>query len=272
MGARSSTPRKKKGNGCGCLLAVIAVAVLLFAVYVGTSAPSFSNAAGNSSAETAYLYEFTVGLTLIQEGMDGLVPLLSEPKLLDIEWRQQLTGYLATIKLGYEHVEALTPPTSLATMDEMFLSGAHDCYAATDYLATGIDDSDPSSLAMAGTLIGSCNQQMATSTAMLEEMKAPGMRAKAAPQEPIPFATIAASTTATPGSLAAQTVATANNVANLRQGPGTDHAILGTTQIGQELVVVGRNATGDWYQLDSGMWIAAFLVDNAPATLPVVSE
>lgn len=270
---RSTPPTKKQGNGCGCLLAVIVVAVLIFAVYLGASAPSSSNAAGNSAAETAYLYEFSVGLTLIQEGMDGLAPLLREPKLLDIAWRQRLTGYLTTIQLGYEHVEKLTPPTSLATMDEMFLSSTHDCYAITDYLAGGIDNSDPSTIAMAGSLIDSCNQQVIASTAMLQEMedRAAPAGTDTAPQQATTSTTVAPSS-ATPESPSAPTVPTANNVANLRQGPGIEHAILGTTQIGQELVVVGRNAAGDWYQLDNGVWIAAFLVDNAPASVPEVSE
>jgi uncharacterized protein YgiM (DUF1202 family) len=66
--------------------------------------------------------------------------------------------------------------------------------------------------------------------------------------------------------------ATANRVANLRQGPGTEYAILGTAQVGQSLTLTGRNDAGDWYQLDTGAWIAAFLVNNAPTALPLVSK
>jgi uncharacterized protein YgiM (DUF1202 family) len=108
---------------------------------------------------------------------------------------------------------------------------------------------------------------------MLQEMEDQATLAGAdtAPQQATTSTTVAPSS-ATPESPSAPTVPTANNVANLRQGPGIEHAILGTTQIGQELVVVGRNAAGDWYQLDNGVWIAAFLVDNAPASVPEVSE
>lgn len=59
--------------------------------------------------------------------------------------------------------------------------------------------------------------------------------------------------------------ATANGRANLRGGPGTDFPILGSAADGQGLEIVGRNESGDWYQLASGAWIAAFLVDDAPA-------
>lgn len=56
----------------------------------------------------------------------------------------------------------------------------------------------------------------------------------------------------------------ANQNANLRSGPGTNYTLVGRAQRSQALRVVARNAVGDWYQLENGAWIAAFLVDNAP--------
>lgn len=64
--------------------------------------------------------------------------------------------------------------------------------------------------------------------------------------------------------------ATANDVANLRGGPGTDFAIVGNVAAGQPLTIVGRNAAGNWYQLSDGNWIAAFLVTGASGDLAVV--
>ncbi len=58
--------------------------------------------------------------------------------------------------------------------------------------------------------------------------------------------------------------------ANLRAGPGTEYERLGSVAPGEVVTLVGRNATGDWYQLADGAWIAAFLVEGAPAGLPVV--
>ena len=68
--------------------------------------------------------------------------------------------------------------------------------------------------------------------------------------------------------------ATANNNANLRGGPGTGYAVVGATQAGDVLAITARDNSGDWLQLASGDWIAAFLVDNAPANadLPVAQE
>ena len=86
----------------------------------------------------------------------------------------------------------------------------------------------------------------------------------AASTEPAPAPTTApGATTASP---------TANNIANLRAAPNTSAAIIGSTTVGQVLVVVGKNAAGDWLKLESGSWIFAVLVDNVPADLPVASE
>jgi endonuclease YncB( thermonuclease family) len=65
---------------------------------------------------------------------------------------------------------------------------------------------------------------------------------------------------------------TVNDNANLRSGPGTDYERVGGAAQGDAVEIVGRNADGDWYQLVSGTWIAAFLVDGAPEGLPVVGD
>jgi hypothetical protein len=61
-----------------------------------------------------------------------------------------------------------------------------------------------------------------------------------------------------------------NRNANLRGGPGVTYAIVGRAAKGQAIQLTAKSADGKWYQLKSGAWIAAFLVDNAPE-LPVVS-
>lgn len=58
--------------------------------------------------------------------------------------------------------------------------------------------------------------------------------------------------------------------ANLRAGPGTEYERVGSVAPGERLELVARNSAGDWYQLANGAWIAAFLVEGAPAGLPVV--
>jgi len=64
--------------------------------------------------------------------------------------------------------------------------------------------------------------------------------------------------------------ATVITAANLRQGPSTDFPIVGAATEGQEVAIVGRVADSTWYQLESGAWIFAQLVQNPPANLPVV--
>ena len=75
------------------------------------------------------------------------------------------------------------------------------------------------------------------------------------------------------GSTAAPTPtgATCRSTANMRQGPGTNYGVVGQCAAGQDITVSGANGQSDWLQLSTGVWIAAFLVDNAPSGLSVVA-
>lgn len=56
--------------------------------------------------------------------------------------------------------------------------------------------------------------------------------------------------------------------ANLRAGPGTNYAVVGSAAAQQAIEPLGRNAAGDWLQIESAAgeaWIAAFLVENVDA-------
>jgi len=62
---------------------------------------------------------------------------------------------------------------------------------------------------------------------------------------------------------------TVNKGANLRSGPGTTFAIVSKATQSQTVTIAHKNDAGDWYQLDTGEWIAAFLVTLD--TTPVVA-
>jgi len=74
--------------------------------------------------------------------------------------------------------------------------------------------------------------------------------------------------------------ATALQNANLRGGPGTDYAQVGSVAVGDWFQVIGINATGDWYKLRlegiDSVWIAAFLITELTCpdgiTQPLMSE
>lgn len=94
----------------------------------------------------------------------------------------------------------------------------------------------------------------------------PTATATQAPTLPPPTATSTAVPTIAPPS-----GPVANSQANVREGPGTEYAVMAVAQPGQVMTVTGRDSRGEWLQLGSGYWIAASLVDNAPADLPVTA-
>lgn len=91
------------------------------------------------------------------------------------------------------------------------------------------------------------------------------------PQSPgVEIASVTAVPTIATQPATTSTPATVNRNANLRSGPGTTYAVAGSVRTGQALTLTGRNQAGDWLQVADGTWVAAFLVNNAPAGLPVV--
>jgi len=58
----------------------------------------------------------------------------------------------------------------------------------------------------------------------------------------------------TPTAAAAPTSAgaqvTTNDIVNIRTGPGTNYGLAGAAQVGETFRVTGKNATGDWWQID----------------------
>jgi len=69
---------------------------------------------------------------------------------------------------------------------------------------------------------------------------------------------------------------TVNSSANVRLGPGTEYDVLGQVSAGDVLSIVAQSPDGEWLQtaLTGGVvgWIASFLVDGVPDSLPVSEE
>lgn len=65
----------------------------------------------------------------------------------------------------------------------------------------------------------------------------------------------------------------AKEYAILRRGPGTVYERVSVVAPGTPMRVVAQNLTGDWYQLENGAWVAAFLLDKNPTeSLPVAQN
>lgn len=84
--------------------------------------------------------------------------------------------------------------------------------------------------------------------------------------------TLGLTTTVPPQIFSPTVVSTVAITANLRSGPDTTFDIQNTIAVGQSVLVVAQNADGTWYLLNNGLWLAAFLVENPPTTLPIATE
>jgi uncharacterized protein YraI len=66
--------------------------------------------------------------------------------------------------------------------------------------------------------------------------------------------------------------ATVTANANLRAGPGTNFAKVGSASAGSMVTLAGCTAAGDWCRLTDGTWVFAELLDGVPAGLPEVED
>jgi uncharacterized protein YraI len=100
-------------------------------------------------------------------------------------------------------------------------------------------------------------------------------QAVAATATPVPIATVVPPTAAPTATAAPPTAAptaaqppaarltVTNATANLRSGPGTNYGAAGSAKKGDTFLVTGKNATGDWWQINANgdpAWVAASLV------------
>jgi uncharacterized protein YraI len=75
-------------------------------------------------------------------------------------------------------------------------------------------------------------------------------------------AEISAQVTPTEQAIEAPTQGLVVQGANLRGGPGTSHPIVGSARAGQIVEIIACNSDCSWYQLETNVWIAAFLVER----------
>ena len=201
----------------------------------------------NSADAGQYLASMSDKAMMIATAMQNLSDLLQNPKLFDNNWRIMVASQMAVIRIAYQDMTKLQPPPELNEIHSAAVDAAGDCNKAMDYLASGIDNMDTEALGQAQSLIMSCSSKFEHATALVNKFK---LRVLHAP--------------------------TINTGANLRAGPGTNYPRIGGAAKGTTVTVIGRNEAGDWLVIqnphgDGEVWIAAFLVDNAPptATLPI---
>jgi hypothetical protein len=79
-----------------------------------------------------------------------------------------------------------------------------------------------------------------------------------------------------PGQVFASVLKSDLGYINVRSGPGTgDYEVIGTLSFGQSVPVTGRNAGGDWWQIDYNnqtgwVWAELLEVSGDPSNVPVV--
>jgi uncharacterized protein YraI len=94
------------------------------------------------------------------------------------------------------------------------------------------------------------------------------------PNTPTPISTPTPIPASSPTPASAQRGRVADGPLNVRSGPGSNYARVGSLPTGTEVQIVGISADGAWYQIDGGNWVAAayvVLIDSTPQQTSYIS-
>jgi len=230
------------------------------AVASATFAPPKSQPTeGVSAAESAYLLSMGEISTNLGQALsdisDDSGAVGDNPSLiLDDAWKIKAATHLAAIKIACQNIRDLAAPPRYAAVHSEMLTAAGYFENTCDLYAAGVDELSSAKLNQAIEELSKGNAAVQRATTLINQITA-GTPAASAPAE----------TSSSPKG------ATVKTAANLRSGPGTNYPKTGSAAVGQGLDIVGRNQASDWYQLAGGAWIAAFLVSNPPAAVPIVT-
>ncbi len=272
---------KRQNSGCGSCLTVVGgiVAVMFMFIAINTPMSPTQRAWATGTAMASERATDAVLPTITPSLPDGyrtqLSPLvgylevtvkglgitkaddLTSNKLSDPTWCETTVNRTFRIEQFYQSITDLVPPLEAQSIHKKIVAALYSCIAGSVDLRFYIKLRDPSDLNLLEQSLSECTTALRQIKPWVEGKKLELSSTKTiliptATRQPI------------------QTIA--NNTANLREGPGTTYAIVGGTTVGQSLAIIARNSSGDWYQLNDGTWIAAFLVTNAPANLSIATD
>ena len=177
-------------------------------------------------------------------------------------------------------VQALVTPDCLKNLRKYQIEYMNGVITAlVHFLGGAKGDQVQAEIAATRSLRQKYDQELVTLLGITLVAPTAGAQPTPAPNTPAATATPADSVapTATPG--AAPAVVTIIQRANLRRGPGTEFDLVATLSTNETASVIGRNAAGDWLQvenaagLDGKAWLLASLVTiSVPIDqLPVVN-
>ncbi len=193
--------------------------------------------------------------------------------LIDSEWRMNTIIGLALYKHAALSTYELTPPAKFKNIHVVLLTIADEAVAAVDDLAYGMDNIDTLSMKSGSTHVIKVGTLMSEVTGLVQTFINEEAKTTIAPTQiptvaltPTPIVTTRSEVTTTDSSNGI-----INRSANLRGGPGTNYAIVGSAKAGDNVEIIGQNSDGSWLKVAGDKWIAAFLVNQGESSLPTVA-
>lgn len=124
----------------------------------------------------AYFSDSLTQIENLSTGLSGSSKALGTPDLYSIEWKQNIAFYIALIRNAHESLSNMAVPPEMQEVHDELLAATEDCYKATLYLASGIDNQNAGNINKAIDYLGksaglqnSCNGKLVAGTEHLAE-------------------------------------------------------------------------------------------------------
>lgn len=128
-----------------------------------TPPPTSETSAAFVEYADAVLYE----LLSMSDGLTRVSELIQNPAPDDQGWITETAFAIVTIRQAYGKLEGMEVDPEFQDLHDIVLNSTVDCYTATDYLVSGIDNQDADDIERAVTLVESCGNKMDEATDIL---------------------------------------------------------------------------------------------------------
>ena len=122
-----------------------------------------------SAAFVEYADAVVYELLNMSDGLTRISELIQNPEPNDQGWITEVASAIVTIRQAYGELEGMDVAPEFQEYHDVVLSSTEDCYTATDYLVSGIDNDDAADIDRAVTLIDSCETKMNEATDILND-------------------------------------------------------------------------------------------------------
>ncbi len=138
------------------------LAIFSFGCRIGSMNVEFTTptATPNVVSEQDYLTSVVRIVDSISANLRQISILAGTPRSLNRSWQDAIKAEGKSLRLGYEELRHIIPPTKYVEFHRQLVTAVSDCAEATVHMENGVDRMDASELELSASLFTSCGDKL----------------------------------------------------------------------------------------------------------------